>query len=442
MQAAAAGRHHPTASSKPSTTRRCSDTLARFEATGSPVVTDGEQRKPSFATYPVAGLDDPRAGRRRRSPSRTATPASCRVLTDGPVPLPDVRRPYLAAAQAPCDAPGQAGRDLGVGAQPALPGRRHRRLPARGVPRRPRRRGGGRHPRLRSTRARTASRSTSPRARLSLKLDPSGGLLDDFVDLNNRVLERFTAEERAADRRPHLPRRRPRLDPQRRRRLRGPAAGAVRLERRRTSTSQLAERARPRARAARSSREHLRPGQRVFVGVTDPIDPRVETPEQVRDRVLEAAQHIPVDPARARPTTAASRRSPTTPRPPGTPPSRRSRPGCRAPRSRQQLSVDRIAAQRRRDHALRRRPADGEGVLRARLRHLPVIFEDQNSAVFKFESLLVNLLETAEAHGLIDPGAVATQESGSRFQLSIWVDDADAVCAELAARGVTCSTAP
>ena len=32
------------------------DTLRRFEATGSPVVTDGEQRKQSFATYPVAGL--------------------------------------------------------------------------------------------------------------------------------------------------------------------------------------------------------------------------------------------------------------------------------------------------------------------------------------------------------------------------------------------------
>ncbi len=32
------------------------DTLRRFEETGSPVVTDGEQRKQSFATYPVAGL--------------------------------------------------------------------------------------------------------------------------------------------------------------------------------------------------------------------------------------------------------------------------------------------------------------------------------------------------------------------------------------------------
>src|SRR5438552_19189993 len=31
------------------------DTIERFEATGSPVITDGEQRKPSFATYPIHG---------------------------------------------------------------------------------------------------------------------------------------------------------------------------------------------------------------------------------------------------------------------------------------------------------------------------------------------------------------------------------------------------
>lgn len=36
-------------------------------------------------------------------------------------------------------------------------------------------------------------------------------------------------------------------------------------------------------------RRHARPGQLIFIGVTDPIDPRVETPEEVRDRVLEAA---------------------------------------------------------------------------------------------------------------------------------------------------------
>ena len=40
----------------------------------------------------------------------------------------------------------------------------------------------------------------------------------------------------------------------------------------------------------------MKPDQRIFVGVVDPIDPRVETPEEVRDRVLEAAE---VHPARA-----------------------------------------------------------------------------------------------------------------------------------------------
>jgi 5-methyltetrahydropteroyltriglutamate--homocysteine methyltransferase len=40
--------------------------------------------------------------------------------------------------------------------------------------------------------------------------------------------------------------------------------------------------------------ENLKPGQRVFVGVIDPIDPIVETPMEVRDRVLEAAQYVPL----------------------------------------------------------------------------------------------------------------------------------------------------
>jgi len=43
-----------------------------------------------------------------------------------------------------------------------------------------------------------------------------------------------------------------------------------------------------------SSADHLRPGQTIFVGMIDPIDSRVETPEDVRNRVLEAAEFIPV----------------------------------------------------------------------------------------------------------------------------------------------------
>jgi 5-methyltetrahydropteroyltriglutamate--homocysteine methyltransferase len=39
---------------------------------------------------------------------------------------------------------------------------------------------------------------------------------------------------------------------------------------------------------------HLKPDQRAFVGVIDPLNPVVETPEEVRDRVLEAARYIPL----------------------------------------------------------------------------------------------------------------------------------------------------
>ena len=51
---------------------------------------------------------------------------------------------------------------------------------------------------------------------------------------------------------------------------------------------------RDRVRVLKIIRRHMKPDQRVFVGVISPIDPRVETPEEVRDRVLEAARYIPV----------------------------------------------------------------------------------------------------------------------------------------------------
>jgi 5-methyltetrahydropteroyltriglutamate--homocysteine methyltransferase len=48
-----------------------------------------------------------------------------------------------------------------------------------------------------------------------------------------------------------------------------------------------------RGRVLTTIRNLLMPGQMLFVGVTDPIDPKVESPEAVRDRVLEAAEVIP-----------------------------------------------------------------------------------------------------------------------------------------------------
>jgi lactoylglutathione lyase len=73
---------------------------------------------------------------------------------------------------------------------------------------------------------------------------------------------------------------------------------------------------------------------------------------------------------------------------------------------------------------------------------LPVTFEDASSAVFSFENTLINLLAHSAADELIGPAKVAAPESGSRFQLTIWVDDVDAVCAELQARGVAMLNGP
>jgi lactoylglutathione lyase len=73
---------------------------------------------------------------------------------------------------------------------------------------------------------------------------------------------------------------------------------------------------------------------------------------------------------------------------------------------------------------------------------LPVIWEDEDSAVFRFENTIVNLLKVQAARELIEPASVAGREAGSRFQLTIWVDDADAASAELAKHGVDLLNGP
>jgi predicted enzyme related to lactoylglutathione lyase len=67
---------------------------------------------------------------------------------------------------------------------------------------------------------------------------------------------------------------------------------------------------------------------------------------------------------------------------------------------------------------------------------LSVFFEDENSAVFRFENTLINLLKIPAARDLIAPGVVASAGAGSRFQFTIPVDDVDAAYLELEARGV------
>jgi catechol 2,3-dioxygenase-like lactoylglutathione lyase family enzyme len=73
---------------------------------------------------------------------------------------------------------------------------------------------------------------------------------------------------------------------------------------------------------------------------------------------------------------------------------------------------------------------------------LPVVFEDDNSTVFRFGETIVNLLKTSEAPGLVEPATVATRDAGVRFQFTLGVDDVDAMCEELKERGVDLLNGP
>ncbi len=73
---------------------------------------------------------------------------------------------------------------------------------------------------------------------------------------------------------------------------------------------------------------------------------------------------------------------------------------------------------------------------------VPVIFEDESSAAFQFENTIVNLLAAPAAHELIAPATVGRSDAGARSQFTIWVEDANAVCQELASRGVELLNGP
>lgn len=77
-----------------------------------------------------------------------------------------------------------------------------------------------------------------------------------------------------------------------------------------------------------------------------------------------------------------------------------------------------------------------------RVFEVQAIYEDDEAVAFNFENTIVNLLESSAARSLIAPGVVASPGAGSSFQLTIWVDDADAACVELAERGVELLNGP
>jgi catechol 2,3-dioxygenase-like lactoylglutathione lyase family enzyme len=71
-----------------------------------------------------------------------------------------------------------------------------------------------------------------------------------------------------------------------------------------------------------------------------------------------------------------------------------------------------------------------------------VVFEDDASAAFKFDNTIINLLATPAAHELIAPATVGGPDAGASAQFTIGVEDANAVCEELASRGVELLNGP
>lgn len=77
----------------------------------------------------------------------------------------------------------------------------------------------------------------------------------------------------------------------------------------------------------------------------------------------------------------------------------------------------------------------------ARVFEVEVAFEGDNSVAFKFDNLFLNLLKRGVAvNELLGP--VPPAEAGASFELTIWVDDTDATCADLADRGVQFVSGP
>ena len=70
------------------------------------------------------------------------------------------------------------------------------------------------------------------------------------------------------------------------------------------------------------------------------------------------------------------------------------------------------------------------------------VYEDEHAVAFEFENMVVNMLRVPAAHELIAPAPVGEADAPRRFQLTIGVQDTDAVCAQLAARGVELLNGP
>ena len=268
------------------------DTIERFEATGSPVITDGEQRKyHNFWTYSVHGLANTApdgfkipfaAGHTRRMPRLTAGPFRYKRYADSylDVAMRYANRKLKQAVISPSalslmypaeEIPGYT-RDQFINDLVAEHETEIRRCFRKGA---------------------YKVQIDFTEARLAMKLDPSGTLLNSFIDLNNVAMSRFSSTERKSigvhtcpggdrdsthsadvDYAQFLPR-------------------LLELNVGYFCIALAGER--DRVRVLKIIRQHVKPDQQIFVGVISTIDPHIDTAEEVRDRVLEAAEYIPIE---------------------------------------------------------------------------------------------------------------------------------------------------
>src|SRR5712664_1905994 len=268
------------------------DTIERFEAAGSPVVSDGEQRKyHNFCTYCVHGLPNTapdgfiipfKDGHTRRLSRLTSGPFRYRRYADcyldvamrfAHVPVKQaVISPSALSLMYPAESIRNYSREQVIDDLLSEHETEIRRCLKKGAHK---------------------VQVDFTEGRLAVKIDPSGNLLNSFIDLNNLALTRFSTEER--------------------RRIGIHTCPGNDLHSTHSADVDYAEllpslfelRAgnfyialageRDGRHVLKIIRTCLKPDQRVFVGVIAPIDPRIETAEEVRDRVLEASEYIPIE---------------------------------------------------------------------------------------------------------------------------------------------------
>src|ERR1700721_392311 len=267
------------------------DTIEQFEQSGSPVITDGEQTKPSFATYPLSrttklatdgGIIPFADGHTRQLPRLSAAPfrygvhaatflQAARPMTGLPIQQAVISASALSLLYPSEPIAGYSREeflaDLIDEAEADIRG---------------------------ALDAGAASVQIDfTEARLSLKLDPTGGLLRSFVVLNNRALDRFSSENRQRIG-VHVC---PGGDHDSTHSADVDYAGLLpELFHMHVGRFYLQMASEPdKKRVLALVKQLLKPNHTVFVGVVDPIDPKVETAIEVRDRVLDAASFLPVE---------------------------------------------------------------------------------------------------------------------------------------------------